>query len=71
MNCLFSNFFQSSLTEKVSQQELVFNDTMIEKEQTINDKLDFFNLGVTTIEQTVNNHEQKLQSIVSVNVCLI
>ena len=55
----------------MSQQELVFNDTMIEKEQTINDKLDFFNLGVTTIEQTVNNHEQKLLSIVSVNVCLI
>ena len=43
-----------SLTEKVSQQELVFNDMMIEKEQTINEKFD--------------EHEQKLHNIVSVNL---
>lgn len=48
------NFFQSSLTKKVSQQEVVFNNTMIEKAQTINEKFD--------------EHEQKLQNIVSVNL---
>ena len=47
-------FFQSTLAEKVSQQEVVFNDTIMEKEQTINDKFD--------------DHDQKLQNIVSVNL---
>ena len=82
MNCIFS-FFQSSLTQKVSQQELDFNDTMIEKEQTINEKFDsltekvsqqelVFNDMMIEKEQTINEkfdeHEQKLQNIVSVNL---
>ena len=36
------------MTKKVSQQEVVFNNTMIEKAQTINEKFD--------------EHEQKLQN---------
>jgi len=45
---------ESSFTEKVSQLELVFNETMIEKEQTINEKFDSLTEKVSQQELVFN-----------------
>ena len=56
----------------MSQQELVLNDTMIAKEQTINEKFDSLTEKELVFNKAVKKkfveHEQKLQYIVSVNL---